>query len=321
MEKQATKADPFKGSTLPSSNESHYAQNRLNAITSICLALSSHPDIFDKVNAYEAIKTYRTEYSRWFYSDISNYIFSKKDDDLAVFNNNLGSLQAYAHEQSLATDGHPKAKHALATDIETMIDKFWDHSNLAQRQKTLLSVNDEDFALRFEKHAKPYSDNLARELNKELISLVSIFTALSFIVFGGISSLDNLFEEAGSIPIIELVIVGCIWSFCILNLVFSFVYLVSKLTKLPIRATNKPDATLVQKYPFWVWSNYFLLLIFAVFCWLYYVDYSNSGSWLILFSQEHSILSAIIGCVCIALPFGNIGCQLISTKNEKNRKK
>mgnify|MGYP007007140284 CR=1 FL=1 len=34
---------------------------------------------------------------------------------------------------------------------------------------------------------------LTKEMNMQLISLIAIFTALSFIVFGGISSLDNIF--------------------------------------------------------------------------------------------------------------------------------
>lgn len=272
MEKQTTKADPFKGSTIPTNNEYHYAQNRLAAINSICIALSSHPDIFDKESTYTAIENYHTEYGRWSYSDISNYIFSKKDDDLAVFNNNLSCLQSYAHIKSLsASDSRIKAAKTITKEIEVVIDKFWDHSNLAQRQKALLVINEVEFKRRFEEQAKPYTDNISKELSKELISLVSIFTALSFIVFGGISSLDNIFAEVGRVPIIELIIVGCIWSFCILNLVFSFVYLVSKLTKQSIRSTDKSDATLVQKYPFWVWSNFFLLFIFAIFCWLYYI--------------------------------------------------
>lgn len=49
---------------------------------------------------------------------------------------------------------------------------------------------------------------LSKEMNGQLISLVSIFTALSFLIFGGISSLDNIFVGAKDIPVTKLMIVG-----------------------------------------------------------------------------------------------------------------
>ena len=179
-----------------------------------------------------------------------------------------------------------------------------------------LRETDDTFRERFNSNIEPRFAKLTEETNKQLISLIGIFTALSFIVFGGISSLDNIFATIGSVPVIELIIVGCIWSICILNLVFAFVYLVSKITKLSIATTEKPDAKLVQKYPFWIWSNYFMLLILAIFCWLYYIDYSNSGSWLITLSHENSCLSTVIGSLCIVIPFGIAAFQLLRSRNK-----
>ena len=75
---------------------------------------------------------------------------------------------------------------------------------------------------------------LTKEMNTQLISLIAIFTALSFIVFGGISSLDNIFDGVKDIPVTKLMIVGSIWCFCIMNLVFVFMFFVGKLTHLEI---------------------------------------------------------------------------------------
>ena len=315
------KTDPFKGIPAPKNNESTHANQRHKAIVEICDYLSASPDEINLRTAYNLVKDYHDEYGRWSYSDITNYIFTKSDDDaLAVFTNNLSELLTYAHCETRVTRLLDNDAHELAKHLELMLDKFSDHSNLAQRQKALLSTSEERFADQFKKHAEPYSVDLAKELNKELISLVSIFTALSFLVFGGISSLDNILEEVGTVPIIELVIVGCIWSFCILNLVFVFVYLVSKLTKLPIRVVDDPKASLSQKYPFWVWSNYFLLLIFALFCWLYYIDYSNSGGWLLMLSRQNSVWSAIIGSTIILLVFGISAWVLLGRPSTKKTK-
>ena len=59
---------------------------------------------------------------------------------------------------------------------------------------------------------------ISKEMNVQLISLVAIFTALSFLVFGGISSLDNIFDGAKNIPILKLIVVGSIWGLCCLYL-------------------------------------------------------------------------------------------------------
>ena len=38
-------------------------------------------------------------------------------------------------------------------------------------------------------------------------------------------------------------------------------------------------------------------------CWGYYIDYSNSGTWVLKFSQEHEIFSFIIGFIVILFVF------------------
>lgn len=311
------KTDPFKGSTVHQTDESSYANERHRATMEFCNRLSA-PGEFNHREAYNLVQDYLGKYGRWFYSDITNYIFAKSnDDDLAVFTNNLSGLQTYACGETKTASFMGPDEHEKAKRLEVMLDKFLDHSNLAQRQKALLGTSEENFSDRFKKHAEPYSDALARDLSKELISLVSIFTALSFLVFGGISSLDNIFEGVGNVPIIELVIVGCVWSFCILNLVFTFVYLVSKLTKLSIRVVDDPKASLAQKYPFWVWSNYLLLFVFTLFCWLYYIDYSNSGGWFLAFSQQNSVCSTIIGSAIIFFLFAVVAWVLLGHPSPK----
>lgn len=305
------RTNPFKGSPPPKNEESSYTTNRHKAIAEICISLTASLEESDYREIYYLAKDYFAQYRRWSYSDVTNYIFDKSDADIDVFLNNLNELLEYARNETRIAQHMNEKEYDDAKALELTLDKFWDHSNLAQRQKTLLYISDENFSKKFDECAEPYSVKLAKELNQELISLVSIFTALSFLVFGGISSLDNIFAAVGAVPIIELIIVGCIWSFCILNLVFAFVYLVSKLTKLPIRVIDDPKASLAQKYPFWVWSNYFLLLIFAVFCWLYYIDYSNSGSWLLTLSRQNSVGSSIIGSAIILLPFGVIAWILL----------
>lgn len=206
-------------------------------------------------------------------------------------------------------------------ELQRMIDKLWDHSNLAQRQKEIIGKKESDIKRHMELVVTPQMMEFREKTSKELISLIAIFTALSFIVFGGISSLDNIFDGVVSVPIIQLVIVGCIWGLCMLNLVFVFMFLISKLTGLPMKSDDSPEASLSRKYPFLTWSNFFLLLILTISSWLYYIDYSNTGSWIIEWSRSHSVCSTVIGGLVIAVIFGfTAGALLKKGGSNANRK-
>ena len=102
-------------------------------------------------------------------------------------------------------------------------------------------------------------------------SLVSIFTALSFLLFGGIRSLDNIFAGAKDIPVTKLMIVGTIWCFCIMNLIFVFMFFVSKMTGLNIRSSQDVNANLVQRYPLIWWCDLTLIAVLLMSCWAYYI--------------------------------------------------
>lgn len=308
------KVDPLKGTPQEDGEGRKCVQDRHEAIRKICFDLSGTTSTFHAEQVYSEVREYENKYTRWFYSDISNYLFSAAAEDNGVFLSNLEKLQDYAY--SCCPSG--SKEDCPAKQLSTMVDKLWDHANLAQMQIDSLRQGEGEFQNKFESNIAPHITKLTEDMNKQLISLVSIFTALSFIIFGGISSLDNIFDGAKSIPIIQLIIIGSIWGLCILNLVFTFSFLVSKLTKLSIKTCEDATASLSKRYPFWIWSNYIMLLVLSVSCWLYYIDYSNSGSWLIRLSQQHGILSALIGTGFIVFVFGGAGFFL--SKNKKNKK-
>ncbi len=311
----STKSNPFKGTSSPEKDHSKKFQDeRRLAINKICDCFVTPSDRFDPEYVLGKMREYRKVYTRWIYSDITNYIFKECGIGIeGIFNQNLDNLEGYIYSQAerKVTNSKGQTGEKFNSDPDLiMFDKFSDHVNLAFVQKGLMDTSDKNFENKFDDYAKPYADGLYSKLNKELISLVSIFTALSFLVFGGIQSLDNIFTDVGSVPIVELIIVGCVWSLGILNLVFSFLYLISKLTKLSLRATENDNAKLAQKYPFWVWSNFSLFFLLSIFCWIYYVDYSNSGSWLIKWSHDHNIQSTIGGTIFILAFFGLVAYGL-----------
>ncbi|MED9946977.1 MAG: hypothetical protein U0J50_01870 [Peptacetobacter hiranonis] len=44
---------------------------------------------------------------------------------------------------------------------------------------------------------EPFANNISKESNSQLLKMVYIFTVLAFLLFGGISSLENLFANSG----------------------------------------------------------------------------------------------------------------------------
>lgn len=277
----------------------NYFAEQNSAIRKICssLSISSTSDSVDKSEAL--IREYKENPKfggRWPYSEISSFLFERDEKAIGRFLSNIDSLRSHARKKA---DEDPEYE-----DMYLAIEKLWDHAHLAERQAAAFRHGDEDFETKFEKYITPFEAKFSREMNMQLLSLIAIFTALSFLVFGGISSLDNIFAGAKDIPILKLMIIGSIWSLCISNLVFFFLYFTAKLTKTEIRTSTNTQDNVFKQHFFIIGVNFILLLILAVSCLLYYIDYSNSGSWLLIFSANHPIVSTLIGVAFILLTTG-----------------
>ena len=179
--------------------------------------------------------------------------------------------------------------------------KIWDHINLAKRQLFLLKMSDDDYTRIVDTKMKEEEARLTKELNIQLISFVAIFTALSFIVFGGISSLDNIFLGAKDIPVTKLMIVGTIWCFCIMNLVYVFIFFIAKLTELNMKSCQDVNANLVQKYPLIWWCNFVLIVILALSCWAYYIKCEGFSFGAYLALKQHPTAYFLAGTSVIIL--------------------
>lgn len=286
----------------------------------ICKQLAVSSDSFKVKDTFVAVEAFVGKHKRWLYSDVSSFLFDCDEKNLSAFISNLDGLQEYAYLQIAGCSTGDKTRRKQLEKIATAIDKLWDHSNLAQTQNQSLHDTDETFKARFDKNLIPFKSEFTHEMNMQFISLIAIFTALSFLVFGGISSLDNLFSDVGHVPVLELMIVGSIWSLCITNLVFVFIFLVAKMTKLNIKSSDREGATLSQRYPFFIWSNYVLLLILAAACWLYFIDYANAGSWLLVFSRDYGLLATAGGIAIICIGFGLFAAFLLRNPKDKKSK-
>lgn len=234
------------------------------------------------------LKSYISKYKRILYSDISVYIFSlNSEQDFSILQANLQKLIEYA-------DGLNN------NDLMRVIIKIYDHANLATKQFLELKQSDEEYKEKFEEHMKPAKRKIERELNTQLITLVGIFTAMAFVVFGGISTLDNIFNSMKNLTILKAMIIGCVWGICMFNLIFIFMYYILKLVN---HEEELNDANIVRRHVSVFIGNLLLLTILAMGLLLYYIDQKNLGNWFNSYTLHHPMRIAIGGFLLIMILF------------------
>lgn len=257
-------------------------------ISEICDLLFTDSSQFDEINAFNMIFRYIKCYHRLLYSQISNIVYAYYNDHtteeatnaLGTMISNIEKIVAYTgtqeYEAQKSKVNKPQEKK-IYEDTEKVLIKMWDHVNLAQTQYSGLKQTDEEYRKKFDNSIEPFKENLVKDMNAQLLTMVSIFTALAFLVFGGISSLGSIFSNH-EIPLLKVIIVGSVWGLCILNLIFVFLFCVGKMTGLNFKSNSEPDTNIVQKYPIVWWSDLIILTILAGSLWAYYIRKENIDS-------------------------------------------
>ncbi len=263
-------------------------EERSEKITEICNLLFIDSSKFDEVFAFNEIYRYIKVYGRILYSQISNMIYAYYNEHtaqeatvaLGTMISNIEKIDAYtgteAYKEKKGKVKDPDDKRAYE-DAEKALIKIWDHVNLAQTQYSGLKQTDEEYKRKFQNSITPFQKELMKDMNAQLLTMVSIFTALAFLVFGGISSLGSIFTNH-DIPLLKVIIVGCVWGICILNLIFVFLFCVGKMTGLNFKSNDEPDANIIQQYPIVWWTDLIILTILAGSLWTYYIRKENIDS-------------------------------------------
>lgn len=263
-------------------------------VDKLCELLSLTSANYDVRNAFNAIKAYTKEYDRLLYANISNFIFTNyTEKKITTIQSNLISISDYVLSKEFEnriTQTNNRNEKDLIKQSRKIVLKLYDHVNLANRQYIELKQTDEEYSSRFKENFERDKQELTKEMSSQLITLVGIFTALAFLIFGGISSLDNIFENIDKIPILKLIIICCVWSLGIVNLVYTFMFCVGKITRLGFNS-NK-----IVK-----WSNFVLISILVISFWFYYIDKNDMCCWFDKLCNTHSVSSSLIGIVLIVV--------------------
>lgn len=302
-----------KGQHNAGTNSSSSKSNPMNdmsiSILRLCQKLSQNVtgDNFDCADWLNELERYIANgENRLLYSDISNYIFNLSDQEFTTFTTNLDSaLRCAANRKDSGLDQDKNLYKATV--------KFFDHVNLAHRQYSMFSTKQQYIDDEIEKLLAPKMQNITKDMTSQLVGLVSIFTALSFLIFGGISSLQNTFNSLSATAnaqnsILPTLIVTLAWAFCLMNLLFGFMYFVLRIVKPPV---SQIQTNIVQRYPVVFLCDYVLLLLFVVLCGSWFAKRNGMGKDIFSFfvGDLHEI-TFVLAVVLIAVFFSYLGCKL-----------
>ena len=264
-------------------------------------------DQFSNKKAFDELQSYIMQYDRILYSPISNIIYSayensQEEEMIGTLMSNLDALVSYSLDPQVIAIRKTALKEnqdkKIVDDTKKAVLKIWDHVNLANQQYKVLKQTDDEYNEKFNRHISSYKEEMTKEMNAQLLTMVSIFTALAFLIFGGISSLDNIFS-INEIPIMKVLATGLIWGLCIFNLIFLFLFCVGKMTNLNFKSTDDPDATVFQKYPIVWWCDLLLLSLLIVCLWLYFMQQYKIHIWFVDICIANASVTMVIGCVLI----------------------
>lgn len=307
--------DPLSKGDSKSSNPAFLNQMQVQ-ILNLCRALdqSVATGQFNCEDWIFELKKYISDsQNRLLYNDISNYIFSKNSREYGSMMTNLDTVIDYA-----MTYLRPDKENEL---LYKTILKFYDHLNLAQKQVEMFDSDHKSLQQDIELEVKTEISNATKDITSQLVGLVALFTAMSFLVFGGIASLDSIFKSVELFvnlqsSVLPVLLVAVAWAFCMMNLLFSFMYFVLRLVK-PEQFAIRPEKNMVQRYPVVFLTNYILLVLFVVLLGMWFAKCNGIGLPVFNFVVGHSFGSFWVGLIVIIAVLAFLGYFLFQNYHGK----
>lgn len=238
----------------------------ITQITKICDCIAkTESKQFDEKETFSQIRKYISNHDRLLYSEISGYVYQLNEETYSIFEVNISSLLRYVNSETFSQELEIKDENEQLEyrKARNAVIKFYDHATLAHQQYVHLKLTDSEYSKKFEEEILPFKAEVTKDMSVQLITLVGIFTAIAFVVFGGINSLSVIFTNIASVSLLRLIIIGTIWAVFLLNVVFVFMFCLQKFTNIDIRSNQKNNANIIQQYPIVWWSN--LIMLFILF--------------------------------------------------------
>lgn len=193
---------------------------------------------FDSIQWLKLFNEYIKDYKRYYYSVVSNTILTKQtDDEVSSALLNINTVIHKVKIENSFDDNHEIKEADLAKVPIPVSDKHYrlllklqDHCNLAYAQKTVYQQTENSIKQMATDSIKQKIGEYEKDITTQLITLVSMFTALSFVIFGGISVLDNLLQNIRTLLLIKTLLIADLWLICMSNLFILFTKFICLLT-------------------------------------------------------------------------------------------
>lgn len=164
--------------------------------------------------------SYVSTFDKLYYSVISGIILKELDDNsISLILSHITAIIEYKNTPN---------------ELYKPLLKFYDHCNLAYAQKTVYQQTKIEAETTVSNALKEKLDDYQKDMTGQLIGLISIFTALAFLVFGSISILDNLLTNVQSQPLFKVLFVADLWLLCMTNMFMIFARVIGKFTKIEV---------------------------------------------------------------------------------------
>lgn len=169
---------------------------------------------------------FQEAYAKILYAELSAYILDeKKDNTIKTIRENIKNISVYMD----------KSYKDLGIEKYLFWLKYKDHCELAILQRKHYHISIEEIEEKSKTAAldsvKKETDRIQKDLTSQLIGLISIFTALSFVVFGGINILGSILENIRIATVSRMICVGLLWTISMSLLFYIFVRFILKIMK------------------------------------------------------------------------------------------
>lgn len=222
---------------------------------------------------FNKIKAYKIDCGRFLYSKISDFCYDC--DDIDTITGNVEKMYLNYTEND--------------KEFEALLLKLYDHIQLVNVQKGTNDIFQQtisgDFKSTIENQNKELKQrgeefrglnieikNIKKDFLNQLISLIAIFIAVAFVLFGGINSLGSLTNSIEAVLTNKMtidIINGPIilWGISMFNILYLFMYIVFKLTGKSRSIFNEDGKCnkiklFLSKYLLFILTNCFLFYLY-----------------------------------------------------------
>lgn len=189
----------------------------------LLISLSSSLSKDDYRNWAVNLWAFQEAYGKILYSELSKGILEETDESIIkTLAKNLDIMSNYIREQ------YPKS---IKFDQYQFWLKYNDHCQLALLQRKHYKLSKATVEEMSAEKIKDEASKIQKALTSQLIGLVTMFTALSFVIFGGTQMLSSILDNVKIATVPRMICVGFLWTLCMSVLFYIFVWFIIRIIK------------------------------------------------------------------------------------------